>query len=161
MGRDARPASGGAQLRQQVEDTHNLRAIANHLPIAYLPPAQPTIPINHKGRAPSHVTRFIEDAVGAHDGAVDVAQQREREPLRLIVGSMRKRTVGADRQNRRAALPDLGIDLDQAGELGCSDPAPVVAIEHQHHVLSSECRERDIGPRGGRQGKIRRGLTEV
>jgi hypothetical protein len=71
---------------------------------------------------------------------VDVAQQREGEALSLSVGSMRKGAVGADGQKRRATLPDIGIDLDQAGQLRCSDPAPVIAIEDQHHLLSLECR---------------------
>ncbi len=129
-----------AQLRDQVDDTQNLRPIAYHLTITYLSPAQHTVPIDHKSRAPGHIARFIENAVGAQDAAVDVAQQREGEPLSLSVGCVCKGTVGADGQKRRAALPDIGIDLDQAGELRRSDAAPVVAIEDQYHGLSPECR---------------------
>jgi hypothetical protein len=63
---------------------------------------------------------------------MDVAQQWEGESLSLSVGSVRKGTVGADSEKRGAALPDSGIDLDQAGKLRCSNAAPVVAIEDQH-----------------------------
>jgi hypothetical protein len=88
--------SRGAQLRQQVEEAQNLRAIANHLPIAHLPPAQHAVAVHDEGGAPGHVTSFIEDAISADNGAMDVAQQREGESLSLSIGSVRKGTVGAD-----------------------------------------------------------------
>ena len=92
---------------------------------------------------------------------MDVAQEREGEALRLRVGGVCEGAVGADGQDRRAALPGFRIDLDQAGELRRSNSAPVITIEDQDHILSSERRQRDVGPRGGWQGEVRRGLTEA
>jgi hypothetical protein len=138
--RSARPASRRPQSPYQVEDAQNLRPIAYHLTIAYLPPAQHAVPVYYKGGAPGHVAVFVEDAVGADDGAVDVAQERERESLGLGVSGVCEGAVGADGQDRRATLPDLRVDLDQAAELRRSNAAPVEAVEDQHHVLSAERR---------------------
>jgi hypothetical protein len=71
---------------------------------------------------------------------VDVAQEREGVSLGSGVGGVREWTVGADGQKRCAALPDICVDLDQAGELRCSNAAPIEAVEDEHHVLSSERR---------------------
>jgi hypothetical protein len=81
---------------------------------------------------------------------VDVAQEREGESLRLGIGGVREGAVGADGQDRRAALPNLRVDLDQADELRRSNAAPVEAVKDKHYVLPSERRESDVGPRGGR-----------
>jgi hypothetical protein len=69
---------------------------------------------------------------------VDVAQEREGESLCLGIGSVREGAVGANGQDRRTALPDLRVDLDQAVELRRSNAAPVEAIEDKHHVLPPE-----------------------
>ena len=71
---------------------------------------------------------------------MDVAQEREGKPLSADIGGMRERAVGADGQKPGAALPDIGVDLDQAGELGRSNTAPVVAVEDEHHILSPKRR---------------------
>jgi hypothetical protein len=92
---------------------------------------------------------------------VDVAQERKGKRLSAGVGGVREGAVGADGQKRRAALPDIGVDLDQAGELGRSNTAPVEAVKDKHHVLPSESRQRDVGPRSGRQGEVRCGLTKA
>jgi hypothetical protein len=92
---------------------------------------------------------------------VDVAQERKGKCLSAGVGGVREGAVGADGQKRRSALPNIGVDLDQAGELGRSNTAPVEAVEDEHHVLPPERRQRDVGPRGGRQSEVRRGLTKA
>jgi hypothetical protein len=159
--RSARSASRRPQPRHHVEDPQDLRPVAYHLTIAHLTPAQRAVAVHHEGGAPGHVAVLVEDTVGADDGAVDVAQEREWESLGLGVGGVREGTVGADGEDRGAALPDLWVDLDQAGELRRSNAAPVEAVEDEHHVLPSERRQRDVSPRGGRQGEVRRGLTKA
>ncbi len=129
--------------------------------IARLPPAQHAVPVHHEGRAPGHVALLVADAVGANDGAVDVAQKRVGESLGLGVGGVREGAVGADGQDRRAALPDLRVDLDQAAELRRSNAAPVEAVEDEHYILPPKRRQGNVGPRGGRQGEVRRGLTKA
>ena len=91
---------------------------------------------------------------------MDVAQEREGECLGLRVGGVREGAIGADGQDRCAALSDLRIDLDQAEELRRSNATPVEAVEHEYHVLSPERRQRDVGPGGGRQSEIGRGLAK-
>jgi hypothetical protein len=71
---------------------------------------------------------------------VNVAQEREGESLSLDVGGVREWAIGADGQERRAALPGLRVDLDQAVELRRSNAAPVEAVEDEHHVLPPERR---------------------
>ena len=159
--RSTRSASCRPQPRHQVEDAQDLRPVAYHLTIAHLPPAQHAVSVHHEGGAPGHVAVLVEDAVSADDGAVDIAQEREGKCLRLGVGGMREGAIGADGQDRRAALPDLRIDLDQAVELRRSNAAPIEAVEDEHHVLPPERRQRDLGPRGGRQREFRRGLTKA
>lgn len=94
--RRARSASPRPQPRHQVEDAQDLRPVADHLTIAHLPPTQHAVPVDHEGGAPGHVAVLVEDAVGADDGAVDVAQEREGEPLGLGVGSVREGAIGTD-----------------------------------------------------------------
>ena len=77
---------------------------------------------------------------------MDVAQEREGESLSLAVRGVREGAVGANGQKRRAPLPDLRIDLDQAGELRRSNTAPVETVEDEHHVLPPEGRQRDVAP---------------
>jgi hypothetical protein len=71
---------------------------------------------------------------------VDVAQQGEGESLGLRVCGVREGAIGADGQDRCAALSDRRIDLDQAEELRRSNAAPVEAVEHEHEVLPPERR---------------------
>jgi hypothetical protein len=92
---------------------------------------------------------------------MDVAQEREGKSLSLSVGGVREGAIGANGQDRCAALPDLRIDLDQAEELRRSNTTPVEAVEYEYHVLPLERRQRDVGPRGGRQGEVRCGLTKA
>ena len=127
--RSARSNSRRPQPRHQVEDAQDLRPIAYHLTITHLPPAQHAVPVDHEGGAPGHVAVLIEDAVGADDGAMDIAQERKGESLGLGIGSVREWAISADGQDRRVALPDLRIDLDQAVELRRSNAAPVEAVK--------------------------------
>jgi hypothetical protein len=60
---------------------------------------------------------------------VHVAEQREREAVLLREGRVDERVVAADGQQRRPALPHGGRGLIQAGELGVSDAAEVVAVK--------------------------------
>jgi hypothetical protein len=136
--RSARSASGRPQLRHQVEDAQDLRPVAYHVTIAHLSPAQHAVPVHHEGGAPGYIAALVEYAVGADDSAVDVAQEREGESTGLGIGGVREGAVGADGQDRRAALPDLWVDLDQADELRRSNAAPVEAVEDEHHVLTPE-----------------------
>jgi hypothetical protein len=76
---------------------------------------------------------------------MDVTQERKRKSLRLRVRSVREGAIGADGQDRGAALPDLWIDLDQAEELRRSNATPVEAVEYEYHVLSPERRQREVG----------------
>jgi hypothetical protein len=92
---------------------------------------------------------------------VDVTQEWEGKPLGFGVRSMREWAIGANGQNRRATLPDLRIDLDQAGELRRSNTAPVEAVENEHHVLSPERRQRDVTSGSGWQREVGSGLTKA
>jgi hypothetical protein len=154
-------ASRCPQPCHQIENAQDLRPVAYHLPVAHLAPAQHTVPVYHESRSPGHVAGLVEDAVGVGDSAVDVAQEREGKALGLGIGGMCKGAVGADSQERGAALSDLRVDLDQADELRRSNATPVKAVEDEHHVLPSQRRQRDVGPRGGWEGKVRGGLTEA
>lgn len=136
--RSARSTSRRPQSRHQVEDAQNLRSVAYHLTVAHLPPAQHAVPVHYEGGAPGHVAVLVEDAVAADDGTVDVAQEREGESLGLGVSGVCEGAIGTDGQDRRATLPDLRIDLDQAVELRRSNTAPVEAVEDKHHVLPAE-----------------------
>jgi hypothetical protein len=60
---------------------------------------------------------------------MDIAQERKGESLGLGIGSVREWAISADGQDRRVALPDLRIDLDQAVELRRSNAAPVEAVK--------------------------------
>jgi hypothetical protein len=125
-------------LGHEVEDAENLRAVAHHQAVTPLSPAEEAVAVDDERRAPGHVARLVEDAVLADDAAVDVAQKRKREAMGLGVLGVREGAVGADGQDRRAALPDFRVDLDQAAELRRSDAAPVVAVEDEDHVLPLE-----------------------
>jgi hypothetical protein len=133
------------QPRHQVQDAQDLRSVTCHLTIAYLSPAQQSVPVYYEGGAPGYIAGLVEDAIGADDGAVDVAQERKGESLGLHVGGVREWAIGADGQDRCAALPDLRIDLDQAEKLRRSNAAPVEAVKHQHHILPPQRRQREVG----------------
>jgi hypothetical protein len=80
---------------------------------------------------------------------MDVAQEWEGKPLGFGVSGMREWAISADGQKRRAPLPDLRVDLDQAGELRRSYAAPVETVEDEHHVLPPEGRQRDVASGSG------------
>ena len=69
---------------------------------------------------------------------MDVAQQREWQLAGLVEGRVRERAVGADADDRGAALGDLRGDLAQAAQLRRSDAAPVVAVEDEDDVAPAE-----------------------
>jgi hypothetical protein len=78
-------ALGRPESRYHVEDAEDFRAVAHHVAVAPLAPAQHPIAVDDEGRPPRHVPRFVEDAVGADRAAVDVAQQWEGVALSLGV----------------------------------------------------------------------------
>jgi len=90
---------------------------------------------------------------------VDVAEQREGEPARASERLMAERAVAADREQGGAARLQFASDLVQAAELGRSDTAEVVAVEHQHDVSPSEVGERDGAATCGRQREFGGGLA--
>src|SRR5436309_14908267 len=81
------------QARDQVEDAENLGAVAHHLAIARLAPAQHAVAVDDECRAPGHVTVRVESAVGPDGGAVQVAEQRKRELVRGREGGVTCGTV--------------------------------------------------------------------
>ena len=148
LGRAARSGLPPRAL-DDVEDAENLGAIAHHVPVAGLPPAKRTVAIHDEGGAVGHVPVLVEDAVGADGFAVDVAQQRERKARGLGEGLVAEETVPADREEGCSPVLQGAGDLSQAGELGRSDPAPVVAVEGDDDVgLALVLLERD-GPAEG------------
>src|SRR5881628_2074935 len=66
------PAKSATQTGDQVEHAQDLGAIAHHLAIAGLPPAQHAVPVDHERGAPGDVAVRVEDAIGADGAAVQV-----------------------------------------------------------------------------------------
>jgi hypothetical protein len=66
-----------------------------------------------------------------------VAQEREWKAVRLEEGRVTERAVSTDREHHGAPLLQLGGDLNQAGKLGSSDPAEVVAVETQDDIAAA------------------------
>src|SRR5262245_12202051 len=66
---------------------------------------------------------------------MDVAEEREGEPVAALILAVGEEAIAADGQQGGPALLDLRRDPDEVGELRRSDPAPVVAVEEQHDVL--------------------------
>lgn len=140
---DPFPPSGAAVRGDDVEHAEDLGAVADHVAVARLAPAQDPVAIDDEGRAVGDVPVLVEDVVGADDGAVQVAQQRKRQVAPAREGLVAERAVTADGEDRRAALTDLASDLAQVAELRSSDAAKIIAIEHQHDVPAAEVAERD------------------
>ena len=81
-----------------------------------------------------------------------VAQQREGEPAGTSERVMTERAIAADREQGSATCGNLPRDLVQVAELGRSDPAEVVAVEHQHDIgAPPEVGERNGAATRGRQ----------
>jgi hypothetical protein len=95
-----------AQLRDHVEDAEHLAAVADHLPVARLSPAKYAVAIHHEGRAVGDIAIGIEHVVRADDLAVNVAQERERQPGRLDERLMTEDAVAADGEERDAPIPE-------------------------------------------------------
>jgi len=154
-------ASGrSAQPFDHVQNAEDLGAVANHVPVTGLAPPEEALLVHHESGAVGHVAGLIVHAVRADGLAVDVAQEREREPTRLGEGVMGERAVRADRQEDRVAFLQFAGDLSQAGQLRRSDAAPVVTVESEDDVrvpLVFLERDRLTESRGKR--KSRRGLT--
>jgi hypothetical protein len=152
------PAISAPQPGDQVEDTEDLGAVAHHLTVAGLAPAQDAVAVDDEGRAKRDVAVGVVHAVGADDRPVHVAQERELELAGLGILGVAEGTVAADRQDRPTPLADLVRDLAEAAELRRSDVAPVVAVEDQNDVAPSELRERDRPALRGGQAELLGGL---
>src|SRR6266403_659417 len=147
-------ARGVAEALDEVEDAQDLGAVADHLTVAGLSPAQHALAVDDERRAPGDVAVGVEDAVRVDDPAVEVAQQREREPPRRRKGRVTGRAVTADGEHGRAALARTLGDLDEVAQLGGSDAAPVEAVEDQHHVAPAEVRQAHLAACGRRQREV-------
>jgi hypothetical protein len=145
---------------EEVQDTEDLRAFADHVPVARLAPPQQAIAVEHERRPVGDVPVLVKDAVGADHGAMHVAQERERERVLPRERGVAEGAVRADGEEGYAAGAELIGDLDQAGELRRSDPAKVVAVEDEHHGrLPTELAQRDVPSSRGREREVRRGLS--
>ena len=149
-----------AQLLDQTQDAQHLLAVAHHLPVAGLPPAQHAVAVDDERRAIRDVAIDVVDAVRLDRLAVDVAQQRESEAAGLREGIVREGAIPADREDGGSYALDLRRDLTQAGELGRSDAAPVEAVEREDDVgAAAIVRKRDGPTEGRRQRELRGGLA--
>jgi hypothetical protein len=126
----------------QVHHAKHLAAVAHHLPVASLPPPEYAVPVDHERGTIGHVAVEVEHAVGGDHGTVHVAQERERERVGLEESGVAEGAVPADREEDRAAAGELGCGLSQAGELGRSDAAEVIAVEAEDDVASPELPQR-------------------
>jgi 4-carboxymuconolactone decarboxylase len=154
------PAISAPQPFDEVENPEYLGAVANHLTVAGLAPAQDTVAVDHERRAPCDVAIPIEDAVGADHRTMQVAQERKRELGRGREGGVAGGAVAADREHGGAALACALGDLDEAAELGGSNAAPVETVKDQHHVAPAKIRQPYLAG-GRRQREVGRGLTEA
>src|SRR6266568_2512782 len=140
LGRASRLLS---EALDQVEHADDLGAVADHLAVAGLAPAQHAVLVHDERRAEGDVAFLVEHAVRGDRRPVDVAQEREGEPARLEELGMAERAVAADPEQHGAAVLHLLGDLTEARELGRSDASPVVAIEDQDDVLAPQLGQRD------------------
>src|SRR5437867_1732825 len=128
-----------------VENAKDFAAVADHLAVTGLAPAQHAGLVHHEGRAIRDVAVDVVHAVGADHRAMDVAQEREREVARLGEGRVAEGAVTADAEQDRTPPGDLVGDLAQVAQLGRSDAAEVVTVEDEHDVgLSLEVGQRDV-----------------
>src|SRR2546428_2911005 len=155
------PAISATQTADQVEDAQDLGAVADHLAVAGLAPAQDAVAVDHERRAPGDVAVRVEHAVRVDDAPVEVAEQREREFPRRREGRVTGGAVAADREHGRAALPRAPGDPDEGAQLRRSDAAPVEAVEDEHHRAAAKIRQAHLAARAGRQRELWRGLAEA
>jgi hypothetical protein len=154
------PAISAPQPGDQVEDTEDLGAVAHHLTVAGLAPAQDTLAVDHERRAPGDVAIRIEHAVGTDHHPMQVAQERKRQLGRGRERGVACGAVATDREDGGPALTCAPGDLDEVAELGGSDAAPVETVKDQHHVSPAKIRQPDFAG-GPRQREVGRGLTEA
>ena len=151
-----------SHLVDDAEDAEDFLAVPDHVAVAGLAPAQQAVAVDDEGRAVGDVPLHVVDAVGLDDLAVDIAQEREWEAPGLGKGVVGERAIAADREKRDPATFELAGDLSQAGQLGRSDTAPVVAVEREDHVgLAPVFGEGDGAAerRGQREFRARAGST--
>ena len=129
-----RPSRLSPQLLDDAEDADHFLAVPDHVAVAGLTPAKQAVTVDDEGRAVGDVPLHVVDAVGLDDLAVDIAQEREGEAPGLGERLVGERAIPADREERDPATFELAGDLSQAGQLGRSDTAPVVAVEREDHV---------------------------
>src|ERR1700730_7508516 len=136
----------------EIQHAEDLVAVANHVAVARLAPAQYPLAIHDERRAVCDIALLVVYAIGADDRPVHVAQQREGEPAGTSERVMTERAVAADREQGGATCGHFPRDLVQVAELGRSDPAEVVAVEDQHDVgAPPEVGEGDGAAGRGRQ----------
>jgi len=123
-----------AQLVDDAEDADDFLTVPDHVTVAGLAPAKQAVAVDDEGRSVGDVPLHVVDAVGLDDLAVDIAQEREGEAPGLGERLVGERAIPADREERDPATFELAGDLSQAGQLGRSDTAPVVAVEREDHV---------------------------
>lgn len=93
-----------AELCDHVEDAEHFAAIADHLPIARLSPAEYAVAIHHEGRAVSDIAIDVEHVISADHFPVNVAQERERQTGRLDERLVTEDAVAADGEERDAPI---------------------------------------------------------
>jgi hypothetical protein len=93
-----------AKLCDHVEDAEHLAAVADHLPVACLSPAEHAVAIHHEGRSVGDIAIGVEDLVGANHFPVNVAQERERQTGRLDERLVTEDAVAADGEERDAPI---------------------------------------------------------
>ena len=129
-----RPSRLPPHLVDDAEHADHFLAVPDHVAVAGLAPAKHAVAVDDEGRAVGDVSLHVVDAVGLDDLAVNIAQEREGEAPGLGEGLVGERAIPADREERDPATFELAGDLSQAGQLGRSDTAPVVAVEREDHV---------------------------
>jgi hypothetical protein len=145
----------------EVEHAQDLRAVAHHLAVAGLTPAQDAVAVDDEGGAVRHVPLFVQDAIRADRRTVDVAEQRERKTVRSNERFVAERCIATDRDYGRPAGGDLRGDLTQVTQLGASDATEVVAVKDEDDVgAPAKLRERHRLAAGGRETEGGRGLAE-
>ena len=151
-----------AEAVDHVENAEDFGPVADHVPIAGLPPAKQSVAVHDERRAIGDVAILVENAVGADGLPMDVTEQREGQGRALLEGLVTERAVATDGDERRVPLLQFASDLSQAGQLRCSDAAPVVAVETDDDVrLPLVLFERERTSQRGRQRETGRGLTPL
>ena len=79
-----------------------------------------------------------QDGVEVGDLVLGVGEEREREAVLLLELAVRSLRVGADAENRRAALLKLAVDVPQAAGLLRTARRVVAGVEIEDHRAASQ-----------------------